>query len=123
MVRIDEVALGEGDHAVPEAEQLEDFEVLAGLRHDGVVGRDDEDGEIDAGGPGEHILDEALVSGHVDDAEPVAGDLERGEADVDGDAAHLLFGQSVAVDPREGRRATSCRDRYVRPCRMRSHVQ
>ena len=28
--------------------------------------------------------------------------IERGEADVDGDAAGLLFGQAVAVDAGEG---------------------
>ena len=66
---IDEVALGQGDDAVPQAEQAEDFQVLARLRHDGIVGGDDEDGQVDAGGAGEHVLDEALVAGHIDDAE------------------------------------------------------
>ena len=69
VVCIDEVALGQGDDAVPQAEQAEDFEVLARLRHDRIVGGDDEHGQVDAGGAGEHVLDEALVAGHVDDAE------------------------------------------------------
>ena len=68
---VHEVALGQGDDAVAQAEQAQDFEVLARLRHDGIVGRDDEQGEVDAGGAGEHVLDEPLVAGHVHDAEAV----------------------------------------------------
>ena len=81
-----------------EAKQAEDFEVFASLRHDGIVGGDDEQGEIDAGRPGEHVLDEALVAGHVHDAEAERRQIEVGEADVDGDAAGLFFGEAVAVD-------------------------
>ena len=66
---VDEIALGQGDDAVTQAEQAEDFEMFARLRHDRIVGGDDEHGEVDAGGAGEHVLDEALVAGHVDDAE------------------------------------------------------
>ena len=53
---------------------------------------------------GEHVLDEALVARHVDDADPhAAAELERREAEVDRDAALLLLGQPVGVDP--GQRA------------------
>ena len=99
---VHEVALGQGDDAVAQAEQAEDFEVLARLRHDRIVGGDDEQGEVDAGGAGEHVLDEALVAGHVDDAEAEVAEVEAGEADVDGDAAGLFLGQAVAVDAGEG---------------------
>ena len=73
VVAIDEVALGQRDDAVAEAEQPQDFEMFARLRHDGIVGGDDEQGEVDAGGSGEHVLDEALVARHVHDAEAVGG--------------------------------------------------
>ena len=66
---IDQVALGQGDDAVAQAEQAEDFQVLARLRHDRVVGGDHQHGQVDAGGAGQHVLDEALVAGHVHDAE------------------------------------------------------
>ena len=36
---------------------------------DAVVGGDDQQGEIDAGGAGQHVVDEALVAGHVDEAD------------------------------------------------------
>ena len=110
---IDEVALGERDDAVAQAEQLEDFEMFARLRHDRIVGSDHQDGEIDAGGAGEHVLDEAFMARHIDDAEAVIAPLtprpsprrrefQGCEADVDGDAARFLFGQAVAVDAGEG---------------------
>src|SRR3954464_9941270 len=76
--------------------------MLAGLRHDRVVGRDDQEGEVDAGGPGEHVLDEPLVPGAVHDAQVVVAQVEPGEPDVDGDAAGLLLGQAVAVGPGQG---------------------
>ena len=94
---VHEVGLGERDEAAAHAEELEDFEVLAGLGHDRIVGRDDEQREVDAGGPGEHVLDEPLVAGHVHDAQSDVAEVEVGEPDVDGDAAGLLLREPVAV--------------------------
>ena len=54
--------------------------------------------DADTRGPSEHVLDEALMPGDIHDAELVIAQLERGKADVDGDAAGLLFRQTVAVD-------------------------
>ncbi len=99
---IDQIALGQGDDAVTQAEQAKDFQMLARLRHDRIVGGHDEDGQVDAGGAGEHVLDETLVAGHVDDAEAERRQIEDGEADVDGDAARLLFRQTIAVDAGQG---------------------
>src|SRR4051794_13986313 len=76
--------------------------MLAGLRHDGIVRRDDEDGEIDARGAGKHILDEAFVARNVDDTQAKLTQIERCEADINGDAARLFFGQTVAIDSGEG---------------------
>ena len=50
------------------AECLEHAQVLAGLRHHAVVGRDDEQEEVDAGGARDHRPHEPLVARHVDDA-------------------------------------------------------
>ena len=61
--------LGERDDAAADAEQAADVEVLAGLRLDGFVGGDDEEHQVDAADAGEHVLDEALVAGDVDEAE------------------------------------------------------
>ena len=67
--RGDAVDFGQGDQAVADAQQGEDVQVLAGLRHDAVVGGDDEDHAVHAAGAGDHGLDEILVARHVDDAD------------------------------------------------------
>ena len=43
--------------------------MLARLRLDPSVGRDDQQAGVDAAGAGEHGVHEALVAGHVDEAE------------------------------------------------------
>ena len=95
---VNEVAFRDGDHAMTQTEQAQDFEVFARLRHHGIIGGDDQHSEINARGPGKHVLDETLMAGHIDDAEAERRQVEDGKADVDGDAARFLFGQAVAVD-------------------------
>ena len=98
---VHEVGLGQRDDAAAHAEQLDDREVLDGLRHHAVVGGDDEQEEVDAGGSGHHGAHEPLVAGHVDDAQARAGrQLQLGVAELDGDAA--------LAAPRAGGRC-SCR--------------
>ena len=95
-----QIRLGEHDDAAPHPEQLADREVLARLRHHPLVRRDDQHDEVDAADPGQHVLHEPLVPGHVDDAEGQAvAEVEVGEADVDGDAALFLLLEAVGVDP------------------------
>ena len=67
--RVGQVALGQGDHAAGEAEQAEDLQVLAGLRHHRVVGRDDQHGQVEPGRAGQHVADEPLVARDVDQGE------------------------------------------------------
>ncbi len=56
-------------------EQIDDREMLDRLRHDAVIGGDDQQREIDSAGAGQHGMDEALMTGDVDETErPVAGD-------------------------------------------------
>ena len=66
-VGVDQVGLGQRDEAGRHPEQPADVEVLARLRHHRLVGRDDEHDEVDAADAGEHVLDEPLVPGHVDE--------------------------------------------------------
>ena len=69
---VDEVALGQRDDGRAHAEQLEDRDVLARLRHHAVVAGDDDQREVDAGRAGDHGAHEALVPRHVDDRERAA---------------------------------------------------
>ena len=73
--------------------------MLARLRHHAFVGRDHEQHDVDPADAAQHVLDEALVPRHVDDAEVDAcGRHERREPQVDRDAAPLLFRQAIGVD-------------------------
>src|SRR5262245_18093074 len=85
-----------------DTKQLEDFEMFPGLRHDAVVGGDHEHSEVDAGGPGKHVLDEPLVPGYIDDAEAEVAQIEPRKADVDRDPAFFFLGQAVAIDSGQG---------------------
>src|SRR5687768_785956 len=65
-----------------------------------LVGIDDEEADGGASGPRQHVADEALVTRHVDDPDLVArGEAEPGEAEIDGQTASLLFGETVGVHP------------------------
>ena len=64
-----EVGLGQRHNAALDAEQVDDRQMFARLRHDAVIGGDRQQREIDAAGAGQHGVDEAFVAGHVDEAE------------------------------------------------------
>ena len=99
LLRRGEIDLGERDDAAGDAEQVDDGEMLAGLRHDAVVGGDHQQHEIDAGGAGQHVVDEFLVAGHVDEAEHGAVRRRQiGEAEIDGNAARFLLLEPVGID-------------------------
>ena len=74
-----------------------------GLGHPGVIGGDDEDGEVDGSNAGDHVVDEVGVAGDIDDADLEgvvsgrSGEGEVSEAELDGDAALLFFGEAVRV--------------------------
>ena len=94
-----EIRLGQRHDAAPDAEQVDDREMLARLRHDAVIGRDDQQHEIDAGRAGQHVVHELLVPRHVDEAEHAAVRRRQvGEAEIDRDAARLLLLQAVGID-------------------------
>ena len=75
-----------------DAEQIDNCEVLTRLRHHPFVGRDNQQGEIDAAHAGEHVLDEAFVARHVDDADLfAAGEREPRKAEVNRETPLFLF--------------------------------
>ena len=82
--------------------------MLASLRLNSFISGDDKQDEIDAAYSGEHVPDEALVAGDIDEAEAKSvatiscRKLQVREANVDGDAAPLFFFESVSVDPSQG---------------------
>ncbi len=91
------------DGALEVGQEVEDREVLARLRHHAFVGGDDQQRQVDAAHAGEHILDKALVAGHVDDAHlTAAGQRQPGETEVDRHPPVLLLLEAVRVDARQG---------------------
>jgi hypothetical protein len=75
--------------------------MLARLRHHRLVRRDHEEDGVDPAGAGEHVADESLVTGHVDERNPHVLPLRVREAEIDRDAPPLLLRQPVGVDPRQ----------------------
>ena len=96
--RVGQVALGERHDPARHAEQPADVEVLAGLRHHRLVGRDHQQHGVDAVGTGQHVAHEALVPGHVDEGGHDPGaELRVREAEVDRDPALLLLLEPVGI--------------------------
>ena len=95
---VDQVHLGDRHHAAARPEQVQNVEVLLGLRHHAVVGRHDQQDEIDAVRAGQHVADEALVPGHVDHAGFDSAGIEVREAEIDRDTALALLLQPIGVD-------------------------
>ena len=95
---VDQVDLGQGDHAGLDTQGLQDRDMLDRLGHDAVVGCDDQKGDVDTRRAHDHLADELLVAGNVDDGHLAAiGELKLGPTQFDGDAALLFLFQSVRI--------------------------
>jgi hypothetical protein len=67
----------------------------------GIAGHDEEH-EVDPAHAGKHVLDEALVAGHVHHSDlDAAGEVEMGKAQVNRYAALFLFPEAIGVDAGE----------------------
>jgi hypothetical protein len=95
-----QIDLGQRDQAGRDGEQIQDGEVFARLRHNTLVGGDDQDRRVDPPDTRQHILDKVTVAGHVDDPDALAvGQIQPCKADVDGHFAAPFFLQAIRVDP------------------------
>ena len=95
-----QIRLGHDRHAVTDRERVEQREVLERLGARPVVGGDDQQRRVDLARADEHVADQPVVAGHVDEVELGAvGQREVGVADVDRHPAAALLGQAVGVDP------------------------
>ena len=88
--------------ALFEAKEMHDGQVLSSLRHDPIVGGHHEENEVDSGRTRHHILDQTLVAGDIDDADPLPPlEYEWCKAEIDGEPAGLLLWQSVWIQTRQ----------------------
>ena len=77
--------------------------MLTRLRHDAVIGRDDQQRKIEPAGTRHHGVDEALVPGYVNEAEYFAVRKRHvGVTELDRDAAFLLLFEAVGVHTGQG---------------------
>ena len=99
---IDHVDFVQVHDDVGHADLAREQDVLAGLRHRAVGGRDDQNGAVHLGRAGDHVLDVVGVAGTVDVGVVPIGGLVLDVRSVDGDAARFLFGRRVnlVVRPR-----------------------
>ena len=63
---------------------------------DGFIGGDHQQDEIDAADASEHVADEFFVAGNVY-VRFHSGQIEKREAEVDGDTAAPFFGESIGM--------------------------
>ena len=97
-----EIDFGQRHKAMIDAEQIDDGEMLARLRHHAVVGSDDQQDEVDAAGPCQHVVNELLVTWNVHEAQYGAfGRGQIGETEIDRDAALFLLLEPISVDAGE----------------------
>ncbi len=99
---VDDVRLGDGDQPAMDAEQIENLQMLPGLRHRPVIGGDHQQHRIDAGDASQHVADEAFMARHVDEGEVVTVATTMGIAEIDGHAATFLLRQPVGIDAGQG---------------------
>ena len=95
--------LGERDETVFETQQVEDAEVLLGLRLPALGGRNNEDASVHRPHAGQHVLEEPHVAGNVYERHPAARRQGSGrKAEVNGQSPFFLLGQPVGVGAGQG---------------------
>ena len=75
--------------------------MLSGLGHHRVIGRDDEQRQVEPGRAREHVADEPLVAWHVHQRQPMRAEVEGRKPDIDRDPALFLGGEPVGIDAGE----------------------
>jgi hypothetical protein len=99
-----QVDLRNDDEHAAGVEKLQNRKMLERLRHDAFIGVHDEQQQLHARGAREHVVQEALVAGHVHDA-ALDSVLEAQvcEPEIERHAALVLFDPAIGVRSGEGR--------------------
>ena len=67
-----EISLAQRHDSLPDIQQIGDHEMLARLRHDAVIGRNNQEQRLNAGHACQHVVHIAFVTGHIDKADAAA---------------------------------------------------
>ncbi len=95
---VDQIGLRDHDDAVAYVEEVQDPEVLLALGLPPFVRGHHEHRDVDRAHPGQHVLDEFGVPGHVDEADlGPRGQRGEREAEIDREPAGLLLRKPVRV--------------------------
>ena len=97
-VFVDEVDLRQRDEANLNAQQIHNVEMLARLRHDRVVRRDDQHGNVDARRTGDHVSNKTLVARNIDNPNLKITGLEMRKPEVNRNPAGFFFRQTIRVN-------------------------
>src|SRR5207302_5160284 len=98
-----QVRLGDYGNAARDGKQAADFKMLAGLRLDGFVSGNHQQHQVNPADSGQHVAHKTLMARNVNEAEAqllTTGSIqfEMGEAEINRDAAALLFLQPVSIN-------------------------
>jgi hypothetical protein len=100
---VDQVGLGQRDHAMTDADQLEDAQVFFALWLPALGCSNHEQARIDTADARQHVGQEADVAGDIDEADAIAGRQNSvGEPEVDGETAPLLLGEAIRIGAGDG---------------------
>ena len=100
-VRINQIDLRDRNQTGLQPQQIHDLKVLARLRHHTIIGRDDQHSQVHSRRAGDHVSNEAFVSGNVNHAELEITIRPVREAKIDRNASRLFFGKPIRVRIRQ----------------------
>ncbi|MNN47906.1 hypothetical protein D3C81_1623500 [compost metagenome] len=94
---IDPVTFVDRNDCPGNAQQFDNRQMLAGLRHHPIIGSHHQQHQINALGASQHVVSEAFMTGHVDETGQARSRLQRRIeiTEVDGHAAFAFFPASV----------------------------
>ena len=96
----DHIGFGNNEESLLDAQQVEKIEMLLGLGHHPIVRGNGKQHQVYALGAGQHIADKTLVTGHINDPDPLAvGQIQIGKAEINGDAPFLFLFEPVGIVP------------------------
>jgi hypothetical protein len=102
-VVVDCIRLGDGHHTRLYPKHLDGREVLRGLGHPTLIGSDHEQAHRHPPCPCEHVLDEALMARHIDNAHfTPRGKGQPGKAEIDCQPSSLFLLETVGIDAGQG---------------------
>ncbi len=96
-VRVREVALRQRNNSGGQVEKPEHIHVFSRLWLHRIVGGNDQHRQVHSGGTSQHLANEFLMPGYIDDAQSVFAQIKLGKAQFDCDAAAFFFGKSIGI--------------------------